>query len=148
MKLNLIAFPLLLLPVLLYAGLATFAGSPDAGEAAPIYGTLNQAWFQLKMVSGDVWVFDFGDTILIFGFVMLFIELTKSTGTQTGSLINHGLSLAVFVVSLIAFLVLRNYGTSEFFLLLIMLLLDVVSGFVVTISAARRDVGIAPGMLD
>lgn len=148
MKQNLIVFPLLLLPVLLYAGLATFAGSPGAGEAAPIIATLTQAWFQLKMVSGDVWVFDLGDAILIFGFVMLFLELSKSTGTQTASLINHGLSLAVFVVSLIAFLLLRNYGTSEFFLLLMMLLLDVVSGFVVTISAARRDVGIAPGTLD
>ncbi|WP_291197584.1 hypothetical protein [Hyphomonas sp.] len=148
MKLNLIAFPLLLLPVLLYAGLATFAGSPDVGQAAPIIRTLTQAWFELKMVSGDVWVFDLGDAILLFGFVMLFLELTKSTVTQTGSLINHGLSLAVFVVSLIAFLLLRNYGTSEFFLLLLMLLLDVVSGFVVTISAARRDIGIAAGMVD
>jgi hypothetical protein len=148
MKLNFIAFPLLVLPVLLYAGLATFAGGPEAGQAAPILRTLNQACFELKMVSGDVWVFDLGDIILLAGFVMLFLEVTKSTGTQTGSLINHGLSLAVFVLSLIAFLLLRNYGTSEFFLLLMMLLLDVVSGFVVSISAARRDVGITPGMLN
>lgn len=148
MKLNLVAFPMLVLPVLLYAALATFAGSPDEAPAAPIVRTLEQVWFEARMVSGDVWGFDVGDAILLFALVMLFLEINKSTGTQSGSVINHGLSLGVFVVSLIAFLLLRNYGTSEFFLLTMMLLLDVIAGFVVTISSARRDIGVAPGALD
>ena len=148
MKQNFTAFPMLLVPVFLYAILATFSGSGGVDHAAPMANMLGQAWFQLTMVSGDPWVFDLGDAVLLLGLVMLFIEVTRSTGTQTVSMINHGLSLAVFIAALIAFLLLRNYGTSEFFFLLMMLLLDVVSGFVVTISAARRDFGVASGALD
>ena len=56
--------------------------------------------------------------------------------------------MAVFVISLIAFMLFRSFATSEFFLLLTMMLLDVVAGFMVTIVAARRDFGVGAGLVD
>lgn len=142
------AFPLLLLPVFFYAFLAAAAGKPSAASAAPMADLLGATILKVPMISGEAWRFDLGDAFLLFALIMLFIEIIKSTNTKTGSLINHGLSTGALVVSLIAFLLLRNFGTSEFFLLLVMLLLDVVAGFMVTIVAARRDFGVGTGALD
>lgn len=100
------------------------------------------------MVSGGKWVFETGDGILFAGMIMLFIEIIKSTNSKTFSLINHGLSMAIFVLSLVAFLLVRNFATSVFFLLLLMMLLDVIAGFLVTIVTARRDFGVGSGLLD
>lgn len=142
------AVPLLLLPVLLYALVASVTGKPDAASAAPMTDALSATIFQMPMISGGKWRFDLGDVILFVALIMLFVEIIKSTNTKTFSLINHGLSMAIFVVSLIAFLLLRNFGTSVFFMLLVMMLLDVVAGFMVTIVAARRDFGVGTGLLD
>ncbi len=142
------AFPLLMLPVMLYAFLAVAAGKPDGASAAPMADLLNAAIFQMPMISGGALRFSLGDAVLVFALIMLFIEIIKSTNTQAASLLNHGLSIGALIVSLIAFLLLRNFGTSEFFLLLVMLLLDVVAGFMVTVVAARRDFGVGTGLMD
>ena len=134
------AAPLLLVPVFLYALAAVPGGDPEAG--------LNAAIFTMPMISGGHWRFGVGDLILLIGLIMLFIEIIKSTNTKTFTLINHGLSMAVFVVSLIAFMLFRSFATSVFFLLLSMMILDVVAGFMVTIVAARRDFGVGTGLID
>ena len=54
-------------------------------------------------------------------------------------MVNHGLSLVVFIVALIEFIVLPEFGTSTFFMITLFTLLDVVAGFTVTIATARRD---------
>lgn len=142
------ASPLLLFPVLLYAFVAMTPGKPDANGALPVAHALNATIFQMPMISGGKWLFGIGDGILLIGLISLFIEIIKSTNTKTFTLINHGLSMAVFVISLIAFMLFRSFATSEFFLLLTMMLLDVVAGFMVTIVAARRDFGVGAGLVD
>nr|WP_321362495.1 hypothetical protein [uncultured Hyphomonas sp.] len=139
------AAPLLVFPVILYAVLAVTSGKADGAAAEPIRHTLDAAIFNMPMISGGHWYFRVGDSILLFGLIMLFIEIIKSTNTETFTLINHGLSMGIFVISLIMFMLLRGFETSEFFLLITMMLLDVVAGFMVTIVAARRDFGINPG---
>jgi hypothetical protein len=47
--------------------------------------------------------------------------------------------MVVFVLFLIEFLVVKDCGTSTFFILGLMSLLDVIAGFTVSIVAARRD---------
>lgn len=48
--------------------------------------------------------------------------------------------MVLFIVCLVEFLLLPAFATSTFFLLALMVLLDVLAGFIVTIVAARRDV--------
>ena len=76
---------------------------------------------------------------------MLFVELIKATHTGTSAIINHGLSLILFIVCLVEFLLAPAFATSVFFLLTLMVLLDVLAGFIVTIIAARRDIDLSPG---
>ena len=94
---------------------------------------------------GTVWKISIGDVILLGGLVCLFFELIKSTNSDQLAIINHSLSLVVFVVALIEFLLLPTFATSTFFLLSMMALMDVVAGFIVTIISARKDIEIGPG---
>jgi hypothetical protein len=72
--------------------------------------------------------------------VVLFVELLKSTTSRRIAIVNHALSMVLFIICLVEFLLAPACATSVFFLLSVMVLLDVLAGFIVTIVAARRDV--------
>jgi hypothetical protein len=94
--------------------------------------------------SGTVhWVVSFGDLLVLLSLILLFIELLKSTSTGTAAIFNHALSMLVFIICLVEFLLHPAFATSVFFVIMIMSLLDVLAGVVVTIIAARRDVEFA-----
>ena len=94
------------------------------------------------MLSGGEWKFSFGDLILLFGLAMLFIEIIKATSSKSSSLANHGFSMGLLVICMIEFLLLKSFATSDYFFLLVMVMLDVLAGFMVTIVSARRDFGV------
>ncbi|MBX3510118.1 MAG: hypothetical protein KF700_02885 [Hyphomonadaceae bacterium] len=89
------------------------------------------------------WVVSFGDLLMLLALVLLFIELLKSTSTGTAAIFNHALSMLVFIICLVEFLLHPAFATSVFFMILVMSLLDVLAGVVVTIVSARRDVEFA-----
>ena len=86
-----------------------------------------------------------GDALLVIGIFVLYIELVKSTRTQSSTLIEHAFSLLVFIGFLIEFIVIKDAATSTFFLLMLMSLLDVMAGFTITVSTAMRDVNFVGG---
>lgn len=132
------AFPLLALPVLIY-NLVTFATRADASQATL---QLQGRVFAIPMASGGVWDVTLGDLLIAASLVILFIELLKSTTSRKIAIINHALSLLLFIICLVEFLLLPGFSTSIFFLITLMVLLDVLAGFIVTIIAARRDIGL------
>ena len=135
------AFPLLALPVLLYniGGILMVEGGLNAPGAAE---RLDQPVTTVAMASGGLWTISFGDVILITALVVLFVELLKSTATRGTAIVNHGLSMLLFVICLVEFLLLEAFATSTFFLITLMVLMDVLAGFIVSIVAARRDFGL------
>jgi len=145
-------FPLLVIPVALYSMLTLFAGSGEAvnefGEVvvtggAPLLGLLGNPFMELPMISGVTWVMTNGDAILLLAITLLFLEVLKSTSTGTATIINHAISMILFIICLVLFLLNANFATSTFFILMSMTLLDVLAGVVVTIVSARRDFGVA-----
>lgn len=135
------AIPLLALPVLAYnlivlAALPRGFGSDDADlrMAEPL--------FTVPMASGGMWPVNLGDLLLAASLVVLFIELLKSANSRRTAIVNHALSMLVFVVCLVEFLLAPAFATSTFFLITLMVLLDVLAGFIVTIVSARRDLDI------
>lgn len=138
------AFPLLALPVLLYNLIAlTLAGGFRSLEAS---GRMATPLFALQMTSRAEWPVSLGDLILAVALVVLFIELLKSTTSRRVAIINHSLSMILFILCLVEFLLAPAFATSTFFLLTLMVLLDVLAGFIVTIVAARRDIDLSPGV--
>jgi hypothetical protein len=139
----LIAIPLLVVPVVIYNLVVLLGGSaPDAvlGPAA----VLSEVLFRVPMTSGAVWTISVGDLILFLSLILLFVELLKSTSSQRIAIVNHALSMVLFVVCLVEFLLLPGFAGSVFFLILAMVLLDVLAGFIVTIIASRRDFDMNP----
>jgi hypothetical protein len=53
--------------------------------------------------------------------------------------------MVLFIVCLVQFLLVPNFTTSVFFVLMLMVLLDVLAGVIVTIVSARRDVAVGDG---
>lgn len=95
--------------------------------------------FTVAMPSGGMWAITLGDMMLAVALFVLFFEILKSTRTGGNSVVDHALSMIVFVVCLILFLIWPPAATSLFFLIMLTSLIDVIAGFSVTIRAARRD---------
>jgi hypothetical protein len=93
----------------------------------------------VSLISGAIWSISVGDVLVFGGLMLLFLELVSSTQTGASTIINHALSMLVLLVALVQFIVLPEFGNSTFFALVILALFDVVAGFTVTITAARRD---------
>jgi hypothetical protein len=134
----LVAVPLLVVPVAFYAIVVLF-GMSGAEASLTADNTLREALFSLPMASGARWNVGIGDLLIFFSLILLFFELLKSTSSQKIAIVNHALSMILFVVCLIAFLLLRGFATSTFFLITTMVMLDVLAGFIVTIISARKD---------
>ena len=147
------ALPLLVIVFILYNVIALLAGSPTAEEVA-VLGSGSEAdavfrrvLFSVPMLSsGARWTFSWGDLIILFTLVLLFVELLKSTYTTGVSLIDHGLSMLVFIGCLIEFLLVERAATSVFFFIMVAALIDVVAGYTIGIRTARRDLNVAHGI--
>ncbi|KKB85321.1 membrane protein [Devosia limi DSM 17137] len=125
--------PLLVFPFAIY-NLVTFTA----------FGGQPSGWgnglFVIPMVSGTPWAVTAGDFLLVVSLFCLFFEVLKSTRTGSSSILEHMLSMVLFVAFLIEFLLIGAASSSVFFLLMVMALIDVVAGFSVSITSASRDV--------
>jgi len=134
----LIALPLLVIPVVLY-NLVVLTELMGGGGPVAADATLREAMFSIPMASGSSWNVGVGDLILFLSLILLFFELLKSTSSRKVAIVNHALSMIIFVVCLVEFLLIKGFATSTFFLIVTMVMLDVLAGFIVTIISARKD---------
>jgi hypothetical protein len=126
--------PLLGILALIYIVIATISSTAIDGVAMTI-----------ALPSGAAWTMTTGQLLVAIGLIALYIEILKATRTSTASVIDHLLSVFVFIACLLLFLLSASLGTATFFLITFMALIDVIAGFTVTITAARRDFGVDQG---
>lgn len=112
-----------------------------ATDAKPRVQLHVQPMIRVPLVSGAVWYPTLNDLIVIFSVLVLYLEVFKATRTNVSSIIEHVLSLFVFLAFLIEFLIYKKAGTSTFLVVTLLSMIDVIGGFTITISTARRDVG-------
>lgn len=96
----------------------------------------------LNMVSGALWQLTYGDMFVIGSLLVLFVEIVKSAQTDARSILNHGLSTLMTLLCVVLFVTASSFTNSTFFILIVMMLIDVIAGFVITIVSARRDFGV------
>jgi hypothetical protein len=133
-------FPLLIIPLVIYNLFALGGGVIGHHDIQDLL-SLNHA-VSIHLFSGDYWKFSFGDLLVLVSLMLLFVEVVKATRTTANEIINHGLSLLVFVVALIEFITLKGFATSPFFFIMIMTLFDVIAGYTISIVAAEHDLGL------
>ena len=129
-----LGFPLLLIPFAIYNMVAFL--TPGVTWTAPAA--------TIQMMSGQDWVLTWGDILLAFAIFLLWIELIKSTRAGRRSIMDHVLSMALFIAMLVEFLLVQRAATSTFFLLMAITLVDVLAGFIVGMRSATRQIEIEP----
>jgi hypothetical protein len=124
-----LGFPLLLVPFAIYNIVAfLMPGVSWTGTMTTVH-----------MMSGGEWTMSAGDFLIVLAILMLFGEMMKSTRIGMRSVVDHGLSLVLFLAIMAEFLLVRQAASSTFFLLVIISFVDVLGGFAVTLRTAQRD---------
>lgn len=136
------SLPLLIVAFILYNVVVLIGGSGTAEEIlrTKIF-SLPSFRAPAEGVDAAVWTFTWGDLIILITMILLFVEILKATWTSTASLLDHGLSMLVFIACLIEFLMVNQAYTSVFFMIMVATLIDVVAGYTIGIRVARRDIG-------
>ena len=130
------SFPLLGLSLVIYAAL-DLTVTPDTTP-----------WYDLESVtvhlmSGDLWKISGGNLFIGLSMILLFVELLRATRHNRASIMNHALSVLVFIAAMLMFITVKGYGNSIFFLYTSMTFLDFMAGFIIT--TATRGHGITLG---
>jgi hypothetical protein len=128
----LIGFPLLLIPFVLYNIFAFIFVVTD----------WNLPFTSVHIISGGDWKISWGDLLITLSLLLLFLEIVKATRFGTRGIIDHMLSMLLFVAMLVEFLLVERAATSTFFLLMMTAFVDVIGGFTVSVRTAQRDIGI------
>ena len=123
------AFPLTLIPLVLFNIMALLAGS----------GVWTEAILAIPMAAG-LWTVTWGDLMVLLGLVMLFFEMLKSARPAQRTIANHLASTAVLIVYIIEFVLAGIADNSTFFILTVISVFDVAAGFTISIRTASRDV--------
>mgnify|MGYP001101756288 CR=1 FL=1 len=110
------------------------------------FGSLGAGLFSATLLSGATFTLSTGDVLMALGLVLLYFEIFKATRSSSLSIVDHLLSMLLFILCIVEFIVLPGFGTTVFLMLTLMSFIDVVAGFTVTISTARRDIGLEDGL--
>jgi len=123
------AIPLLIIPFALYNIIAYLVNTD-----------FHQTVFSVPLISGHVMAVSTGDVLVLFGVLLLYVEILKSTRFSTKAIVDHVLSIILFIVMIVEFIVAEKAATSTFLILTCLSFVDVVGGFTITIRTAQRDV--------
>lgn len=98
----------------------------------------------ISMLSGAEWAISMAEAFIALSLFFLFFEILKATRITHRSIIDHMLSMLVFVIAITELLLVRQAGNSVFAILLCIMLLDVIAGFSVSVRVAQRDFSVEP----
>jgi hypothetical protein len=126
----LIGFPLLLVPFAIYNIVAFLM--PDVSWS----GTLAT----VHMKSGADWALSGGNVLVTFALLLLFVEMVKVVRIGSRGIVDHGLSLLLFVGMLAEFVLVSRAASATFFLLVVMSFFDVLGGFTLKLRFAHPKV--------
>jgi hypothetical protein len=128
----LLGFPLLLIPFAIYNIIAFVMPGLSFTANALTLPMLSQA-------NTDVSI---GDLLVIFAILILFVEIVKATRLGSRSIVDHVLSLVLFLAMLAEFMIVKQAATSTFLMLCTLSFVDVIGGFSVTIRSSQRDIAL------
>jgi hypothetical protein len=129
---SMIGFPLLLIPLAIY-NIIVFL-MPGVSFADPV--------LRLTLMSGAEWPLSLSDMLLALAILMLLFEVIKGARPGAKYLTDHLLSLVVFGGAAAEFLLWPRFGSSTYFLLTMLALVDFLSGIALR---ARRGTVAASG---
>jgi len=126
-----VGFPLLLIPLAIY-NIIVFL-MPDVSFTDPLV--------KLTLMSGAEWTVTLSDVLLTLAILLLLAEVIKGARPGAKYLTDHLLSLIVFGAAAAEFVIWPKFGTSTYFLMTALSLVDFLSGL--ALRTRRRPVAVA-----
>ncbi len=141
--------PLLVLSLIIYNAYVFLGGGSAPEEifyGAPVVkdattAAIEGAHLFIWPLPNGGWSFRVGDLILTLSIILLALEVIKATYTRGSGLADQALSMILFVIFIVEYLLVDKAATSLFFYLTLLSGFDVVVGSIVGIRTARRDIG-------
>jgi hypothetical protein len=127
-----VGFPLLLIPLAIY-NIIVFL-MPGVSFTEPLD-------LKLTLMSGAEWTVTLSDVLLTLAILLLLAEVIKGARPGAKYLTDHLLSLIVFGAAAAEFVLWPKFGTSTYFLLTVLALVDFLSGL--ALRTRRRAVAVA-----
>jgi hypothetical protein len=129
---SMIGFPLLLIPLAVYNIIVFLMAGVSFAD--PV--------LKLKLMSGAEWPLTLSDMLLALAILLLLFEVIKGARPGAKYLTDHLLSLMVFGGAAAEFLLWPKFGSSTYFLLTLLALVDFLSGLALR---ARRGMPVTSG---
>jgi hypothetical protein len=124
----LIGFPLLIIPLAIYNMI--------------VFLTPGVLWTDkvatVPMPSQIEWPITFGDVVIAIALFLLFIEGLKASRAAGKPMLDHFLSMLVFLAALAEFLLVKEAATSTFAVITAICLVDLAEGLAISGRAARH----------
>jgi hypothetical protein len=124
----LIGFPLLIIPLAIYNMI--------------VFLTPGVLWTDkvatVPMPSQTEWPITFGDVVIAIALFLLFIEGLKASRAAGKPMVDHLLSMLVFLVAVAEFLLVKEAATSTFAVIAAVCLVDLAEGLAISGRAARH----------
>jgi hypothetical protein len=131
---SMVGFPLLLIPLAIY-NIIVFL-MPGVSLAEPV--------FKLTLVSGAEWPLTLSDMLLALGIIMLLLEVIKGARPGAKFLTDHLLSLIIFSAAAAEFLLWPRFANSTFFLLVLLTLVDFLTGISLRVRRGAQKASAVP----
>lgn len=125
--------PFLAFPALAYGAVAAMSGANTATLLA-------REIFSVSLASGDKVVVSGGALVVVVALFCFFAEIVRSAVPSKRALADNMLSAIVFIPCLVLFLLVQGFGTVEFFLVTLMMLLDFIADASLMVFTSRRTV--------
>ena len=126
-----VGLPLLTVPFALYNILVFLT---------PGFAWHHEIW-RVHMISGGDWSITPAVAIVAGSVVILLVEMLRAARRASRrTIMDHVLSMILFVAMLVEFMTVKGVASATFFLLLVVSFVDVAAGFAVSIRTARRDI--------
>ena len=125
---SMVGFPLLLIPLAI-CNIIVFL-MPGVLFTAPL--------FTLTLVSGVAWPVTLSDVLIALGIVLLLFEVIKGARPGAKYFTDHLLSLIVFGGAAAEFVMLPQFGSSTYFLLTLLALVDFLSSLALRVRRSAR----------
>ncbi|MGA7806036.1 hypothetical protein [Bradyrhizobium sp.] len=133
-----VGFPLLLIPLTVYNIIAFLMPGVSFTDSL----------VKLPLVSGAEWPISLSDVLLTLAVLLLLLEIIKGARPGAKYLTDHLLSLVVFGASAAEFVMWPKFGTSTYFLLSLLALVDFLSGLTLrtrrVVQPVPRPVAVTP----
>jgi len=130
---SMVGFPLLLIPLAIYNIIVFLMPGVSFGD--PL--------ITLRLISGADWSITLSDMLLAVGIILLLLEVIKGARPGAKFVTDHLLSLIVFGAAAAEFVLWPKFGTSIYFQLTLLALVDFCSGLALRVRRAPVAASVA-----